>query len=41
MHLIVDEKLRWRAREHGADPHLYLPRIDWAKFTARNIIGDY
>lgn len=41
MHLVVDEHLKWRVRERGADPHLYVPEIDWASFQARNIIGDY
>ena len=41
MHIVVDERLQWRVRESGADPHLYLPHIDWASFSARNIIGDY
>ncbi|SPE40335.1 hypothetical protein SBA3_3720005 [Candidatus Sulfopaludibacter sp. SbA3] len=41
MHLIVDEQLHWRVAERGADPHLFLPHIDWAAFQGRNIIGDY
>ncbi len=41
MHLVVDEHLRWRVRESGADPHLFLPEIDWAAFQGRNIIDDY
>jgi len=41
MHVVVDEHLKWRVRERGADPHLYVPQIDWASFQKRNIIGDY
>jgi len=41
MHVVVNERLEWRVREAGADPHLFLPQIDWASFQARNIIGDY
>jgi len=41
MHLVVDERLRWQVRESGADPHLFLPEIDWAAFRARNIIDDF
>jgi hypothetical protein len=41
MHIIVDERLRWRVRERGADPILYEPSVDWLSFRGRNIIGDY
>ena len=41
MHLLVDERLRWRVREREANPRLFLPHIDWSRFRGRNIIGDY
>jgi hypothetical protein len=41
MHLVVDERLQWRVKQRGADPHLFLPHIDWAAFREPNIIGDY
>jgi hypothetical protein len=41
MHILVDERLRWRVSERGADPRLFLPHIDWHSFRGRNIIGDY
>jgi hypothetical protein len=41
MHLVVDERLRWRVREPGADPHLFMPQVDWAAFHGPNIIHDY
>jgi len=41
MHLVVDENFRWRIRERGADPRLYLPHIDWAKFRGQNITHDF
>ncbi|HWC96959.1 MAG TPA: hypothetical protein VG456_09425 [Candidatus Sulfopaludibacter sp.] len=41
MHIAVNERLEWRIRERGAEPHLYMPQIDWAAFQGRNIIGDY
>ncbi len=41
MHLVVDHRLHWRVRETGADPHLFLPQIDWPAFHKPNIIGDY
>lgn len=41
MHLVVDERLEWRVKERGADPHLFLPTVDWPRFRGPNIIGDY
>jgi hypothetical protein len=41
MHIMVDQDLQWRIHEAGADPHLFLPHIDWRSFQGRNIIGDY
>lgn len=41
MHITVDEHLKWRVKEDGADPHLFLPSIDWPRFSAPNIIDDY
>jgi hypothetical protein len=41
MHILVDDQLRWRVREQGADPRVFLPKIDWASFRGRNIINDY
>jgi hypothetical protein len=41
MHILVDERLQWRVKESGADPHLFLPSIDWPHFPGPNIIGDY
>ena len=41
MHILVDERLRWRVSERAADPRLFLPHIDWRSFHGRNIIGDY
>jgi hypothetical protein len=41
MHITVDERLRWRVRERGADPRLFVPAVDWRTFLGRNIIGDY
>jgi len=41
MHIEADDQLRWRVKERGADPHLFLPAIDWAQFRRPNIIDDY
>lgn len=41
MHILVDDQLRWRIRERGADPRVFLPHIDWANFHGANIINDY
>jgi len=41
MHIEVDQDFRWRVRESGAEPRLFLPQIDWGAFQGRNIIGDY
>ena len=41
MHIEADERLRWRVRERGADPHLFLPTVDWHNFHRPNIIDDY
>jgi len=41
MHIVVDERLRWRVKERGANPHLFLPHVDWGAFRGRNIIDDY
>ena len=41
MHILVDERLRWRVSEPGAHPRLFLPHIEWQSFRGRNIIGDY
>jgi hypothetical protein len=41
MHILVDHQLRWRVREQGADPRVFLPKIDWATFRGANIINDY
>ena len=41
MHIVVNERLEWRVKERGADPHLFLPTVDWPHFRGPNIIGDY
>ncbi len=41
MHIEVDERFDWRVKEPGADPHLFLPHIDWKSFLGQNIIGDF
>jgi hypothetical protein len=41
MHIVVNEHFEWRVQEPGADPHLFLPTIDWPRFRAPNIIEDY
>jgi hypothetical protein len=41
MHILVDERLRWRVSEREPSPRLLLPHIDWHSFRGRNIIGDY
>jgi hypothetical protein len=41
LHILVDERLRWRVRESHANPRVFLPHIDWASFRGRNIINDY
>jgi hypothetical protein len=41
LHIVVDEQLRWRVRESGANPRVFLPQIDWATFREPNIINDY
>ncbi len=41
LHILVDQRLRWRVREPNADPRVFLPHIDWASFRGRNIINDY
>jgi hypothetical protein len=41
MHITVNEHFEWSVQEPGAHPHLFLPTIDWPRFRAPNIIGDY
>jgi len=41
LHIVVDQRLRWRVRERGADPRVFLPKIDWAAFREPNIINAY
>ena len=41
MHILVDERLRWRVLDRGADPRLFIPHIDWPAFRGPNIIADY
>jgi len=41
MHITVDERFQWRVKERDADPHLFLPHLDWHSFRGRNIIHDY
>jgi hypothetical protein len=41
LHILVDERQRWRVRESQANPRVFLPHIDWASFRGRNIINDY
>jgi hypothetical protein len=41
MHIVVDERLRWRVQEPGAHPLLFMPSIDWPRFRGPNIVGDY
>lgn len=41
LHILVDDQLRWRVRESGANPRVFLPQIDWATFRGPNIINDY
>jgi hypothetical protein len=41
LHILVDERLRWRVREPKANPRVFLPHVDWATFRGANIINDY
>jgi len=41
MHIVADQQMRWRVKERGADPQLFLPSVDWPRFRGANIIGDY
>jgi len=41
MHIVVDNELRIRVRERGADPRVFLPHINWAAFRGKNIIDAY
>jgi len=41
MHIVVDEQLHWKVRERGANPRVFLPKIDWPTFREPNIINAY
>ena len=41
MHIVVDERFRWKVKERDADPRLFLPAIDWGSFRGRAIIDDF
>jgi hypothetical protein len=37
----VDSQLRFQGVSDGAEPMVFEPEIDWAKFKKPNIIHDY
>lgn len=41
MHILVDERFKWRIEEKDAAPRLFIPHIDWPSFRGRNIIHDF
>ena len=41
LHITVDQDLRWKVRERGANPQLFIPHIDWSTFKRPNIIDDF
>ena len=41
MRIELDNKLRRRAYDEGAEPLVFTPNIDWATFTEPNIIHAY
>jgi len=41
MHIEVDSAMNYRVAEEGAEPLIFLPQINWAKFTEPNIIDAY
>jgi hypothetical protein len=41
LQLEVDSQLRFQGVSDGAEPMVFEPAIDWAKFKKPNIIHDY
>jgi hypothetical protein len=41
MRIDVDSELQYRVVEEGAEPLIFLPKIDWATFSEPNIIDAY
>ena len=41
LHIVVDHEMRWRVRERGANPRVFIPQIDWSAFRGANIIDAY
>jgi hypothetical protein len=37
----IDSELQYRVAEEGVEPLVFLPQIDWARFTEPNIIHAY
>jgi hypothetical protein len=41
LHIRVDSALQYRIQTEGAQPLVFEPQINWAAFTAPNIIQTY
>ena len=41
MRLTVDSEMKTLAHDHGADPLLFEPHVDWANFSEPNIIDAF
>lgn len=41
LHIVVDQQMHWRVRERGANPRVFIPKIDWTTFRGANIIDAY
>jgi len=41
MFIEVDSAMQYRVVEEGAEPLIFLPQIDWEKFSEPNIIDAY
>ena len=41
LRMVIDSDLEFQVLTPGADPYVFQPHVDWARFSAPNIIHDY
>jgi hypothetical protein len=41
LHITLDSNLRWNLKEQDATPFVFMPDIDWSRFTGATIIDAY
>jgi len=41
LHITVDSAMQFSVGERAAAPLLFMPDVDWERFTGRNIIDSY